>query len=374
MLDYYHILNVSKNASPEEIKLAYRQLAIRFHPDKNPNNPQAEEQFKLINEAYHILSNPEKKQVYDLIIQYGIDISQFSKSYSYSDTSENNYKTPRERDEERRKAYKEGRRTVHQETPPTFDVRKINLYASVFFLVMLGIGLVAYFLMERWAVSTYTQEAKKYYEQKDFDKAFNNIHWALKKDKKNAETNYWAGIIYAEYLKDYTQAAEKMSIAIENSDEINITYFLKRADFLYRLKKFEPLKEDCDVILEKEPQNPKALFYSGEYQMYFQKNFQKALEIYNLIANNDSLRQQIALSQGIALQKLQKYEESIPYFERSYSLNKDNGEVLYYIALHFIEFKKDTIKACEIWTEAISKGIKEAETAQKRFCQKKVLF
>jgi tetratricopeptide (TPR) repeat protein len=241
-------------------------------------------------------------------------------------------------------------------------------------VVALGVGLVVYFLMERWAVNTYTQEARKYYEQKDFDKAFNTIHWALKKDKKNPEANFWASIIYAEYLKDYTQAVEKVSIAIENSDEIKEEYFLKRAEYLYRLKNFEALKIDCDILQTKLFNNPQILFYLAEYELYASKNFKKAFDIYNSISSNDSLKQQITLGQGIALQKMKKFEESIPYFEKSYDLNKEDGVVHYFMAIHFLEFKKDTIKACEIWTEASTKGVKEAEIAKKRFCHKNVLF
>ena len=63
--DYYDILGVSKNASAEEIKKAYRKLAIKFHPDKNPDDKSAEDKFKEGAEAYEILSNPEKKQRYD---------------------------------------------------------------------------------------------------------------------------------------------------------------------------------------------------------------------------------------------------------------------------------------------------------------------
>lgn len=63
--DYYEVLEVGKNASPEEIKKAYRKKAIQFHPDKNPGNAAAEEKFKEAAEAYEILSNSEKKQRYD---------------------------------------------------------------------------------------------------------------------------------------------------------------------------------------------------------------------------------------------------------------------------------------------------------------------
>lgn len=63
--DYYEVLDVTKGASPEEIKKAYRKKAIQFHPDKNPDDKEAEEKFKEAAEAYEVLSNPEKKQRYD---------------------------------------------------------------------------------------------------------------------------------------------------------------------------------------------------------------------------------------------------------------------------------------------------------------------
>lgn len=63
--DYYDILGVGKTATAEEIKKAYRKVAIQFHPDKNPGNKEAEEKFKEAAEAYEVLSNPEKKAHYD---------------------------------------------------------------------------------------------------------------------------------------------------------------------------------------------------------------------------------------------------------------------------------------------------------------------
>src|SRR6185295_5721821 len=63
--DYYKILGVSKTATADEIKKAYRKLAVKYHPDKNPGNKSAEEKFKEANEANEVLSDPEKRKKYD---------------------------------------------------------------------------------------------------------------------------------------------------------------------------------------------------------------------------------------------------------------------------------------------------------------------
>ena len=62
---YYRILGVPEHATPEQIKKAYRALALKHHPDKNPGNKQEEEKFKGINEAYEVLSDPQKRTFYD---------------------------------------------------------------------------------------------------------------------------------------------------------------------------------------------------------------------------------------------------------------------------------------------------------------------
>ena len=71
--DYYEVLGVDKNASADEIKKAYRKLAIKYHPDKNPGNKEAEEKFKEAAEAYSVLSDADKKAKYDQFGHAGVD-------------------------------------------------------------------------------------------------------------------------------------------------------------------------------------------------------------------------------------------------------------------------------------------------------------
>lgn len=80
MKDYYKILGVSRDATIDEIKKAYRRLALKYHPDRNPGDKEAEEKFKEINEAYAVLSDPEKRKQYDM---YGAE--GFSQRFSRED-------------------------------------------------------------------------------------------------------------------------------------------------------------------------------------------------------------------------------------------------------------------------------------------------
>jgi len=83
-MDYYKILGIDKNASQEEIKKAYRKLALKYHPDRNQGNKEAEEKFKKISEAYAVLSDPEKRKQYDTFGEAG-----FQQRYSQEDIFRN---------------------------------------------------------------------------------------------------------------------------------------------------------------------------------------------------------------------------------------------------------------------------------------------
>jgi curved DNA-binding protein len=88
-IDYYKVLEISKTASPKDIKNAYRKLARKYHPDLNPNDKDAKNNFQKINEANEVLSDPEKRKKYD---KYGKDwqhADKFEEAGQYRQQSSN---------------------------------------------------------------------------------------------------------------------------------------------------------------------------------------------------------------------------------------------------------------------------------------------
>ena len=74
--DYYEVLGVDKGASEQVLKKAYRRLAMKYHPDRNPDSTEAEEKFKEAKEAYEVLNDSQKRQAYDQFGHAGVDPSQ----------------------------------------------------------------------------------------------------------------------------------------------------------------------------------------------------------------------------------------------------------------------------------------------------------
>jgi tetratricopeptide (TPR) repeat protein len=128
--DYYQILGLHKTATSTQIRTAFKRLAMQYHPDRNPNNPMAEEIFKQVNEAYHILSDPLKKARYD------------SRFYTYETQSstqaaEEHWREVKRRQQQAHRQYAPPQERTYTITGNYF---KIQGLAFVVFLVMSGIS------------------------------------------------------------------------------------------------------------------------------------------------------------------------------------------------------------------------------------------
>lgn len=114
--NYYIILEINKNASAQEIKAAYRQLAKKYHPDKNIGNKAAEEYFKEIQEAYFILSNPEKRRKYDLKFFYKNNYSSQTKKATSTPYRGNAYQYAQQQAQHKQQNNKKKEEDIQEDT------------------------------------------------------------------------------------------------------------------------------------------------------------------------------------------------------------------------------------------------------------------
>lgn len=165
MTNYYHILGLQENATQQEIKAAFKKLAVQFHPDKHSGNLEMEDKFKEINEAYQILSNEYEKARYDLKLNY--------QYFSQTTTHQNPYSYPR----------RQQRRTYYR--PTQVDYRKntiATLYAFGITFCIALIVMIGFWIKQSYDQMKYEQllaerraiyeEAKTSFDQGQYENAF----------------------------------------------------------------------------------------------------------------------------------------------------------------------------------------------------------
>ncbi len=145
--DYYKILGVSKNASTDEIKKAYRKLAAKYHPDRNPDDKASETKFKEINEAREVLTDPEKRKLYD---QFGADWKQYKAAGAQGDFDWSKYA----------RQGAGGRRTYSYQTGGDFGDIFGDTGFSDFFETLFGGGLGGFGARSRQARPAKGQDAR----------------------------------------------------------------------------------------------------------------------------------------------------------------------------------------------------------------------
>ena len=134
--DHYKTLRISRQATQEDIKAAYRGLAKKYHPDKNQGNKAAEETFKEIQEAYSILSDPAKKHKYDLKLNYG--------SQSAQPSNNNSSYSQRERAQQKRGQAQSNRTRTNPDARPESDRQTEFLYKACFAAIVIVLSVMIY--------------------------------------------------------------------------------------------------------------------------------------------------------------------------------------------------------------------------------------
>lgn len=303
MRNYYEILGISYSASPAEMKAAYKRQAMRYHPDHNPGSKEAEEMFKIVNEAYHTLSDPTKRSHYDARINFS-------------------YATPIDYQREiNRRRYYQWMRMQEKEYRIDKEYIKIQALAFLVFTVIAGFCFAlihsAQYYNERRQVARFlaTTNALKHvdtlFNKGMFDEAFKTIYDLKKEDP-------------LEYRYNYARDSLVHALRTMAQHKFNSQDFGSAVQYYLVLKNYED-----PASFETIRQLSLCQYYLGNYK----ESVQGLKQLHNLRPYNLELVYRIGI---LNLEKLNDPEEALYYFSYGKKVFKENLTEIYGAAFEVV--------------------------------------
>ena len=275
MISYYKILDVDNDASAEEIKRAYKRLAIKYHPDKNGGNKDFEELFKLVNHAYQVLSNPEERRKHDLNIEYALNTQ---KTYTTHSSPNSTYSPHKEKSAYNRYGKYNWRNAPRYKTAPVYKIDK-NYYRNVgiSFIAMLifavfAIGIAKYnsYLDEQEKIKKEAQiafmilKADKLYDQGQYQDALNLIEDFEKQnpfeyrffEKKDQYINDLNSLAISQYKsQSYASAVGNLEVLKQFQSPVRLSNWRMMADCYMKLGDLNNAARVYEFIVERDHDN-----------------------------------------------------------------------------------------------------------------------
>jgi curved DNA-binding protein CbpA len=251
MTDYYQILGINRQASNQEIKTAFKKLAFKYHPDRNPENPIAEATFKQINEAYQILSDVNDKYVYDLKLngQY-VQIPIYPQS-SPAQPQEHTNTNARPRPPH---SYK--RNNPYEPAV----ARKAYIIGSIIILLLSVGSYFMYGFMNHFTAEKHYTQALVYIKENKVNGAFAQLDEALNFDPKYADAYLKRGQLHLKAGSGYINAYADFDLAIRYADIPTAEMYFFRGVCLFEMGKYIEVIQDCkQASLQHELRGP-AIF------------------------------------------------------------------------------------------------------------------
>jgi curved DNA-binding protein CbpA len=251
--NYYQILGVSQSASLQEIKTAYKSLAMKYHPDRNPDNPQAEEQFKKINEIYQTLSDEYKRMTYDYLLLYQ---SQNSIQFTNPQSTAQPYSTPYN------PAYQNSYSAQNNDEPAQ-DIsintkRNILIFTFVSLILICISAVLLYRISKQMHEKRVLNQAQQYLEEGDKLKALKNLNEILSQKPNQQLPLKMRASIHLEY-QNYWQAIEDYTRLIDTLNTKDSSLYFNRGKACFYLNQYQAAKSDFD----------QAISLDGSQNIYF---------------------------------------------------------------------------------------------------------
>lgn len=244
--NYYQILGIPSNASAAVIKAAYKKLAKQYHPDINPSNVQAEEQFKIVNEAYQTLSKPAKKASYDqqLFVQ---NLVSEAPTYQYQTSYTTNY---HRNFEFGRYAPKSEQTESRSSNNPQAGNLKFYILSFCFVVVIGALGLTLGHFMNQYAAKEHLAEGNTYLQNKQYEQADGEFEAAIAFNEDLSDAYFGKGLIMLEHSKNHKKAILYFTAAINTATSTQAAYYEKRAYCFYAVEAYQNALVDINTALK----------------------------------------------------------------------------------------------------------------------------
>lgn len=262
MANLYEILEVERTASQEEIKNAYKKMAMKYHPDKNHDNPHAEEVFKRINAAYQVLSDEHKRYNYDNPVSPASNVYQQA-SYTADYPNSQNYSTPpASSNKTSHSFYRASSKKSYQHIPKR--VRRTLHFAAL--MMGVGIFIFAFYLYDishEIAARHSYEEAAELVKKKEYKFAVKKLHEATVFNPQLSEAHALLGRLNAQVYKQYDVAYINYHNAIASTEKPALKLYYARGDAAFQAHRYAAAIKDFSHVIQQNPANGKAYFYRG---------------------------------------------------------------------------------------------------------------
>lgn len=360
--DYYTVLGISTTATLQEVKAAYKRLALKHHPDRNPGNTRAEEQFKRVSTAYQTLSNPGKRARYDLRLQYQREqqrtIRQHPQQYDtrYYQTrqpapvSERHYRTIR-RNENR------------------FS-RKDWYITFAFVGSVLLISLLLKVVMDSVTGEDKYKTALIYIQHGNYSSAHRLLSDAIAFQPKNAAAYQARASIELNIFEDYPAALADLNQAIALQAQPSATAYYMRGRSYQQLEQYTQAEADLTKALQLNKELWAAHLKRGEVRLFYLHKYKPALNDFSLFlkySRNKSKRVEALTYRGFGYYKLGNHTLAGQDYRQALALDGQNGRVYYLLGRAEVAQQPDS--ACIHFGKAYQLGYSAALQELRQHCQ-----
>jgi len=350
--DYYDILGVPRSADLGQIKQAYRSLAKEYHPDKNPGNKAAEEHFKLVNDAYNTLADPDQRETYDLSLEVA-NVHVYETRYRERPPAYYAYTVQQSAEQE--------------ETYSKATKVKAGIFVGGLIFIVLGFT----FGLQYFASEHYFDQGKTFYEDGNLMAALSNLDMALRDlGARNKDAAEIAAIITL-YKYDEPKTALYYidhGLKFAKDKQTKARFYYWKGLCSKRLYHY-PVAIYCfQKAMQYQPVNDSALIELGQIYAYSMCDYDKGKAYFAEVKDNSQYIQDALFGLGYCNYHLKNYFEALVHFQSYTRIQPDDPRGHYILGLSKVKLNQNT-SACTDFQKANDLGMTEAQAILYQYCE-----